>query len=124
MADHETGQRSEPELEKLLKDYQILQEQLRAVALQLEQLQGQKIDMQRAKEELEKATGKVYITVGGVIVETNREKALVDIADRSSLTEARIESINKQYTELRNREKQLNGRITSIYKQSQGQGVT
>jgi|GEM_PF-834038 chaperonin cofactor prefoldin len=114
------AQPQENELEKLLKDYQILQEQLRSIALQLEQFNGQKIDMERAKEELDKAAGKVYITVGGVIVETSKEKALVDIKDRSALTETRLLSANKTYTELRNREKQLNERITKIYKQAQG----
>lgn len=108
------------ELEKLLKDYQIMQEQLRSVAFQLEQLQNQKLDMDRAKEELDKSTGKVYITVGGVIVETTKQKALEDIQDRSALTETRIQSTNKQYTDFKNKEKQMNDRITQLYKQGQG----
>jgi prefoldin beta subunit len=99
-----------------------LQEQLRNVALQLEQFQSQKIDLERAKEELGKATGKVYISVGGVIVETTKEKALSDITDRSALTETRLQSANKQYTEFRSKEKQLNEKITQLYKQSQGMG--
>ncbi len=106
-------------LEKLLKDYQLLEEQLRTMAMQLEQLQGQNIDMQRAKEELEKSTGKVYLSVGGVMVETSKEKAISDIDDRSSLTATRIQSANKQYTELKNREKQLNERIKQLYQQAQ-----
>lgn len=110
----------ENELERLLKDYQMLQDQLRSAALQLEQLQSQKIEMDRAREELGSATGKVYMSVGGVIVETPKEKALADLNDRSSLAEARITSTNKQYTELRNKEKTLNEKITKLYKQSQG----
>lgn len=113
-------QTQENELEKLLKDYQIIQEQLRSMALQVEQFQGQKLDLGRAKEELEKSTGKVYLTVGGVIVETNKEKALSDINDRSSLTDTRLQSANKQYTDLRSREKLMNEKITKLYKQSQG----
>ncbi len=114
------NQPSQQELEKLLKDYQLLQDQLRTYALQLEQLQAQKMDMERAGSELEKASGKVYISIGSVIVETTKEKATADIKERSSLTDARIDSMNKQYTELRNREKQLNEQITLLYKQSQG----
>lgn len=110
----------ENELEKLLKDYQVLQEQLRSIALQLEQFNGMKMDMDRAKEELDKATGKVYISVGGVIVETSRDKAIADITDRSSLNETRLTSANKTYTELRNREKALNEKITKLYRQGQG----
>ncbi len=120
MATQGNPQSETQDLEKMLKDYQVIQDQLRSVALQLDQLQAQKIDMEKAKEELDKAQGKVYITVGGVMVETTKEKALVDISERTSLNKARIDSMNKQYTELRNREKQLNEKITSVYKSGQG----
>ncbi len=113
-------QPQENELERLLKDYQMVQDQLRSMAIQLEQLQAQKIDMERAKLELDKSTGKVYIGVGGVIVETSKEKALSDIKERAELNEARLQSANKQYTDLRGREKQMNERITRLYRQSQG----
>jgi prefoldin beta subunit len=120
MATQGNPQSETQDLEKMLKDYQVIQDQLRSVALQLDQLQAQKIDMEKAKEELDKAQGKVYITVGGVMVETTKEKALADISERASLNKARIDSMNKQYTELRNREKQLNEKITSVYKSGQG----
>ena len=120
MATQGNPQSETQDLEKMLKDYQVIQDQLRSVALQLDQLQAQKIDMEKAKEELDKALGKVYITVGGVMVETTKEKALADISERASLNKARIDSMNKQYTELRNREKQLNEKITSVYKSGQG----
>ncbi len=113
------GQNNGNEIEKLLKEYQLLQEQLRGAAMQLEQLQGQNIDMQRAKEEIEKSTGKVYLSIGGIMVETSKEKAVSDISDRSSLTSARIQGANKQYTELKNKEKQLSEKIKQLYHQAQ-----
>ena len=120
MASQEESKPGESEVEKLLKDYQVMQDQLRAMAMQLEQLHAQKIEMDKAKEELDKASGKVYFSVGGIIVETTKEKAQADITDRSSLTEARIQSVNKQYAEFRNKEKQLNEKITQLYKSGQG----
>ncbi len=107
----------EQEVEKLLRDYQSTQEQLRTLAIQLEQFQAQKAEMEKAKEELGKASGKVYFSIGGVIVETTKEKALADIEDRYSLTTARLQSFNKQYTEVKAREKQLNEKLTQLYKQ-------
>ncbi len=107
------------EIEKLAKDYQVAQEQLRLVTLQLEQLKAQKAELDGAKEQLEKATGKTYSTIGGIMVETDKDKALSDVTNRAELTQARLQSINKQYTELRNREKDLNDKITDIYKSSQ-----
>ncbi len=110
---------SEQEMEKLLRDYQILQEQIRSFAIQLDQLHNQKGDLERAKEEIDNASGKIYITVGGVIVETSKESASKDIEERSELTETRITSMTRQYTELRNKEKQYSERIMQAYKQNQ-----
>jgi prefoldin beta subunit len=108
------------EAEKMIRDYQITQEQLRSASLQLEQLQAQKAELAKAQEEITISTGKVYITVGGVIVETNKQKALEDIKGRSEITEVRISSLTKQYTELKTRDKQLSEKLAQIYKQSQG----
>ncbi len=109
------------DIEKMVRDYQMLQEQLRNSALQLDQLHGAKADLDRAKSEIDKAEGKVYLTVGGVIVETSKEKAQADIKERSELTDVRIQSATKQYNELKTREKQLGEKITSIYQQGRPQ---
>ena len=108
------------EAEKTVRDYQTVQEQLRAASLQLEQLHMQKAELERAKEEVSGSSGKVYLTVGGVIVETNKEKALADIKDKSELAEVRIDSLSKQLSALKAKEKQLAEKITQMYKQSQG----
>src|SRR5271157_3758187 len=115
-----TAQPSEQDIEKMVKDYQILQEQLRMYAIQLDQLKNQKSELERAGEEVDKSTGKVYISVGGVIVETTKDKATTDIKERSELSDTRIQSITKQYNDLKSKEKQLNERITQIYKSGQG----
>ncbi len=109
----ETDQK-EGEIEKVLKEYQIVQEQLRAAALQTEQLQLQKTELEGAKAEIDKATGKVYITIGGVIVETSKESATKEIAEKSELVALRLQTANKQYSELREKEKQLRGKIGQL----------
>jgi prefoldin beta subunit len=108
------------EAEKMIRDYQIVQEQLRSASMQLEQLQVQKAELAKAQEEITASSGKVYITVGGVIIETTKQKALEDIKGRSEITEVRISSVTKQYTELKSRDKQLGEKLAQIYKQSQG----
>lgn len=108
------------EAEKVIRDYQMVQEQLRAASLQLDQLQNQKAELAKAQEELSNASGKVYITVGGVIVETNKEKALEDIKGRAEVTEVRLSSLTKQFSELKAKNKQLGDKLTQIYKQDQG----
>lgn len=115
---------SQPDLDqepdKLLRNYQTVQDQLRGTAMQLDQLQNQKLELERAREEVTSATGKVYVTIGGVIVETDKVKALNDIKERAEMTEVRITSVNRQFSDLKTREKQLGEKITELYKKSQG----
>jgi prefoldin beta subunit len=113
-------QPNEQDIEKMVRDYQVVQEQLRMYAVQLEQLKAQKVELERANEEVGGSSGKVYISVGGVIVETTKDKALADLKDRVELSDTRISSVTKQFNELRSREKQLSERITEIYKSAQG----
>ncbi len=115
-------QKSEPEneAEKVIRDYQMVQEQLRGAAIQLDQLQAQKAELGRAKDEVSGSAGKVYLALGTVMVETTKEKALADIKDRSELADVRINSLTKQLSELKAKEKQLGDRINQMYKQSQG----
>jgi prefoldin beta subunit len=108
------------EAEQAVRDYQVVQEQLRSAAMQLNQFQNQKAELEKAKEEVSGANGKVYVTMGGVIVETSKEKALADIKERAELADLRIGSLTKQYNELKGKEKQLGDRLTLMYKQSQG----
>ena len=114
---------NEQDIEKLVKDYQMLQEQLRVYAIQLDQLKNQKAELERAGEEVSASTGKVYISVGGVIVETTKEKAQGDITERTELSATRIQSVTKMYNDLKAKEKGLNETITRIYKGGQGKSA-
>ena len=98
----------------------MMQEQLRVYSIQLEQLKAQKAEYERANEEVAAATGKVYMSVGGLIVETTKEKAVADLKDRTELSETRITSVTKQFNEMKAREKQLSEKITELYKAAQG----
>jgi prefoldin beta subunit len=108
------------EAEQAVRDYQVVQEQLRSAAMQLNQFQNQKAELEKARGEVSGASGKVYVTMGGVIVETSKEKALADIAERAEMADLRIGSLTKQYNELKGKEKQLGDKLTQMYKQSQG----
>jgi len=110
------------DVEKLVREYQMVQEQLRAATMQLDQLQNQKAELKRANEEIGTSTGKVYITVGGVIIETTKEKALSDLKERSELTEVRLSSMTRQFSEFKAKEEKLGEKLTQMYKQSQGGG--
>ncbi|VVB77002.1 Prefoldin subunit beta [uncultured archaeon] len=120
MATQNQPSTGEQEAEQAVRDYQIVQEQLRSAALQINQLQAQKAEFDRAKAEVSGADGRIYLTVGGVIVETSKEKALSDLKEKLELSEFRSSSLKKQYDELKAKEKALGEKLTRMYKQSQG----
>jgi len=113
MADSTTTP-SPQDVEKILRDYQMIQEQIRAYSMQVDQLTVQKSELDTAKEEVAKAVGKVYVTVGGVIVETNKETALKNIDEKKDSGDVRIQSTNKQLNELKTKEKKLRDEITQL----------
>ncbi|MDE1850286.1 MAG: prefoldin subunit [Candidatus Micrarchaeota archaeon] len=113
MADSTTTP-SPQDVERILRDYQMIQEQIRAYSMQVDQLTVQKSELDAAKEEVAKATGKVYVTIGGVIVETSKDTALKNIDEKKESGEIRVQSTTKQLNELKAKEKKLRDEITAL----------
>ncbi len=109
------------ELEKLTRDYQLIQEQLQALALQKEQFTIQKEENKEALSEIEKSSGKVFISMGGVIVETTKGEALAKLKEKQESTEMRLSIISKQFDEFSKKEKSMRENITSALKTEKGQ---
>jgi chaperonin cofactor prefoldin len=109
-----TGQN---EIEDLLREYQNLQNQLKGAAMQMDQFQVQKSDAEIAHQEVEKSTGKVYITVGGIMVETTKEEALKNISEKSEVIGIRLQNTTKMYKELQEKEKRLREQLTKLSEQ-------
>ena len=107
---------AEEGVEKLVEEYQSVQEQLRSFAALLNQLQNQKEEIERAKQEIQASSGKIYLNVGGIMVETTKEKALSDLDNRDEMLRLRITSSTKQYNELKEKEKKLAEQLTQLYK--------
>ncbi len=101
------------ELEKMTKEYQLLQDQLQSLAMQKEQFMAQKDDYKQALAEIEKTTGKIYLAVGGAMVDVAKDAALKDIKDRQESAEMRLGIVNRQYDELSKKEQALRNGITT-----------
>ena len=108
------------QIEKLTSDYQALQEQLQALALQKAQFMEQKEELSMALEEINKAKGKVYSAIGGVMVETTREEAVKNVKERQDSAEMRLSIVNKQYDEAVKKEKALREQIEGMLKADGG----
>ncbi|MCL5430182.1 MAG: prefoldin subunit [Candidatus Marsarchaeota archaeon] len=111
------------ELEKLTRDYQTIQEQMQALSVQKEQFNVEKEEHKEALAEIEKSTGKVFVTLGGAIVEVSKEEALKRIKEREESITMRLTIINKQYEDASKKEKSLREQITGALKEQQGTGA-
>ncbi len=108
------------DVEKLTADYQALQEQLQSLALQKAQFAEQREELKGAMEELDKAKGKVYSTIGGVMIETAKEEAVKSVKERQESNEMRLSIVTKQYDEAVRKEKALREQIEGMIKSGQG----
>jgi prefoldin beta subunit len=104
------------QLERITKDYQLIQEQLQALAMQKEQFSGQRVEFKEALESLEKSTGKIFYAIGGAMVESTKEAAIKDIKGKQDSTEMRLSIITKQFDELSKKEQALRAEITNALK--------
>lgn len=105
------------QLEKMTKEYQMLQDQLQALVMQKEQFTSQKEEYKDALAELEKAKGKIYLAVGGVMVDTSKDAAIKSIKEKQDSAELRLTITGKQIEELTKKEQTLRSEITAALKE-------
>jgi prefoldin beta subunit len=105
------------QIEKITKEYQLLQDQLQSIAMQKEQFSEMREEFKAAMVEVEKATGKIYLSIGGVIVEAQKEQAVKDIKAKQESTDMRIGIVTKQYEDLSKKEQSLRAEITTALKE-------
>src|SRR3989338_1674599 len=91
----------DPELEKKLIEYENGEKQLQMILLQKHQLQLQNNEINLAQEELKKARGYVYKSVGSIMVRSTREDAEQDLKEKKELFDLRLNTVNKQEEKLR-----------------------
>ncbi|MGC8572218.1 MAG: prefoldin subunit [Candidatus Micrarchaeia archaeon] len=104
----------EEEIEKLIKEYQLLADQLQSFAVQKDQFSIEKEEYKESLKELENATGKIYMSVGSVIIEASKEEAIKKIKEKQESVEMRLSLINRQYEDLSKKEKEMREKINKI----------
>jgi prefoldin beta subunit len=104
------------QIEKLTKEYQMLQDQLQSVAMQKEQFTEMKEEFKEAMAEIEKSTGKIYSSVGGVMIEVTKDKAIKDMKEKQESTDMRFGIVSKQYEDFSKKEQALRASINAALK--------
>lgn len=104
------------QFEKLTREYQSLQEQLQSAAMQKEQFREQKEETKQALEEVEKAKGKIFLAIGGVLVDVDKETASKSLKEKQESASMRLTIVEKQFNELTKKEQSLRAEITEALK--------
>ncbi|MGI0134624.1 MAG: prefoldin subunit [Candidatus Micrarchaeaceae archaeon] len=104
------------QIEKMTREYQVMQEQLQSLAMQKEQFSAQKEELKEALVEIEKATGKLYVAVGGVMIEHKKDDAVKNVKEKQETLEMRLSIITKQFDDLSKKEQSLRTEITAVLK--------
>ena len=89
------------DLNRSLMEYENMEKQLEVLLIQKHQLQIQVNERKHAQEELKKATGDVYKTVGTIIMHTTKETADKELKNELELLEVKLTAITKQEEKLR-----------------------
>ncbi|MGD0510208.1 MAG: prefoldin subunit [Candidatus Micrarchaeaceae archaeon] len=105
------------QMEKLSREYQALQEQLQSLAVQREQFREQKVELKGALEEANKATGKIFLAIGGIMVDVSKETAIKDLKEKEESNAMRLNIVEKQFEDASKKEQTLRTEITAALKE-------
>ena len=95
----------------------MLQEQLQSLAMQKEQFKEQKAEFAEALEELDKAKGRIYLAIGGIMVDVDKATATKNVKEKQESATMRLGITEKQFDELSKKEQALRTEITAALKE-------
>ncbi len=94
----------------------MLQEQLQGLAMQKEQFREQKEELRQALEEAEKAKGKIFLAIGGIMVDVDKDTAVKNLKEKQDSNSMRLTIVEKQFDDISKKEQSLRAEITTALK--------
>jgi prefoldin beta subunit len=110
-----------PEAQQILIDLQTFQQQMQTVLIQKESLNLQSIEIEKALEELKKATTEdVYKAVGPILIKSTKKDLEEELGEKKETLELRLKSLQKQEDRLKERLKESQEKFEEFIKATQG----
>lgn len=106
-----------PWLQEQIKAFQQTQNNLQGVITQMQQVEAERLDTERALEELQKASDEdaVYKQAGSILIKSDRKSLIDDLQERMELAKTRVMVLEKQKKRLeetfREQEAKINAAI-------------
>lgn len=101
------------ETENKIAQLQMLEQNAQNITMQKQTLQAQLIEVNNAKEEVEKSKGLVYKIIGSVMVSSNKEDVKKDLDSKKEVLDLKIKSIEKQENQLREKASKMQEEVLS-----------
>lgn len=106
-----------PWLQEQIKAFQQTQNNLQGIVTQMQQVEAERLDTERALEELQKASDEdaVYKQAGSILIKSDRKSLMDDLQERIELAKTRVMVLEKQKKRLeetfREQEAKINAAI-------------
>ncbi len=105
-----------PWLKEQLTRLNQLQQNLQAILMQKQQLEIEGMEIDKALEELKKATPDdiVYKSAGPILIKSKRDDLIKELEEKKELLNTRIAVLSKQESRLKENLKEVQGRIDEM----------
>ncbi len=121
-----SNQQIPPWLQEQLMKMQQTQQNLQAILAQKQQLEMDKMETEKALDELKKASDDdvVYKHAGTILIKSNKKDLISELEERKELANTRTTVLVKQETRLKENLKELEEKVNEMIKSSQGSSGT
>jgi len=106
-----------PEAQQILIELQTFQQQMQTVLIQKESLSIQNIEIEKALDELKKATTEdVYKAVGPILIKSTKKELEKELGEKKETVDLRIKSLQKQEDRLKDKLKESQEKFEEFLK--------
>jgi len=107
------------DFEASIAQLQTLENSLRSIGMQKQNMQLQLIEAENSLRELKGYKGKTFKIIGPVMVESDNGSIVKDLNEKMELLKVRVESFDKQEASLKKQFEETQNRVMENLKQSQ-----
>ena len=120
-----SGQQIPPWLQEQLMKMQQAQQSLQSIHLQKQQLEMERVESDKALEELKKASddNAVYKHAGSILIKSNKTDLIADLEERKELAKTRSIVLSKQEERVKESIKEQESKINEMVKSASTGGT-
>jgi len=120
-----SGQQIPPWLQEQLMKMQQAQQSLQSIHLQKQQLEMERVEADKALEELKKASddNTVYKHAGSILIKSNKTDLIADLEERKELAKTRSIVLSKQEERVKESIKEQESKINEMVKNASTGGT-